>query len=208
MHDCVLSGWANAFKIGTETERDFHLITFRDSIVKASVESNPGTRNISTITIISDDGANVHDETVENIHVRQSFARKLECFFKDSIGQMNSRFPDLQYWHGNEPGLYAPYLFNYAGRPDLTQKWVRWIMANKYFDDPDGLDGNDDGGTLSAWYIFRALGFYPVPCTEDYLISSPIFPRAVVRVPGGELVIVAENTSSRNIYVQSVEWNW
>jgi len=60
---------------------------------------------------------------------------------------------------------------------------------------------------LSAWYIFSSLGFYPVPCTEDYLIGSPVFPRAVVQVPGGELVIVAENTSARNIYVQSVEWN-
>jgi len=74
VHDCVLSGWANAFKIGTETERDFHDITFRDSIVRASVESNPGTRNISAITIISDDGANVYDVTVENIRILQTQA--------------------------------------------------------------------------------------------------------------------------------------
>ncbi len=151
----------------------------------------------------------LHDapDLVELMGGRESFARELESFFEDSVRQMNTRFPDLQYWHGNEPGLHAPYLFYYAGRPDLTQKWVRWIMANKYFDDPDGLDGNDDGGTLSAWYVFSALGFYPVPCTEDYLIGSPIFPRAVVRVPGGELFIVAENASPRNIYVQSVDWN-
>lgn len=144
---------------------------------------------------------------VELMGGRKAFSRELEDFLEDSVGQMDTRFPDFHYWHGNEPGIHAPYLFNYAGRPDLTQKWVRWIMAIKYFNDPDGLDGNDDGGTLSAWYIFSALGFYPVPCTEDYMIGSPIFPRAVVRVPGGELVIVADNTSARNIYVQSVEWN-
>ena len=144
---------------------------------------------------------------VELMVSRQAFARELEKFFKDSIGQMNTRFPDLHYWHGNEPDIHTPYLFNYAGRPDLTQKWVRWIMANKYSDAPDGLDGNDDGGALSAWYIFSALGFYPIPCTEDYVIGSPLFPRAVVRVPGGELVVVADNASAQNMYVQSVEWN-
>ncbi len=144
---------------------------------------------------------------VELMGGREAFARELERFFEDSVGRLDTRFPDLHYWHGNEPGLHAPYLFNYTGRPDLTQKWVRWIMANKYFDNPAGLDGNDDGGTLSAWYIFSALGFYPVPCTGDYLLGSPVFPRAVVKVPGGELVIVAEHASARNIYVQSAEWN-
>ena len=144
---------------------------------------------------------------IELMGGRQAFAWELENFFEDSVGQMDTRFPDLHYWHGNEPGLHASYLFNYAARPDLTQKWVRWIMENKYFDTPDGLDGNDDGGTLSAWYIFSALGFYPVPCTEDYMIGSPVFPHVVVRVPDGEMVIVADNSSARNIYVQSVEWN-
>lgn len=144
---------------------------------------------------------------VELMGGRKAFAMELEKFFEDSVGQMDTRFPDLHYWHGNEPDIHTAYLFNYAGRPDLTQEWVRWIMANKYSDDPDGLDGNDDGGTLSAWYIFSALGLYPVPCTEDYMIGSPLFPRAKVRVPGGELVVVAENSSAQNVYVQSVEWN-
>lgn len=69
VHDCLLAGWANGFKIGTETERDFHDIEFRDSTIRASVDSNPGTRCISGVAIITDDGANLRDITVDNIHM-------------------------------------------------------------------------------------------------------------------------------------------
>lgn len=144
---------------------------------------------------------------IELMGGRESFVRELEGFFENSADRLDTRFPDLHYWHGNEPDLHAPYLFNDGGRPDLTQKWVRWIMANRYSDAPDGLDGNDDGGTLSAWFIFSALGIYPAPCSDAYWIGSPLFPRAVVRVAGGELAVVAENAGGHNRYVQSVTWN-
>lgn len=68
---------------------------------------------------------------------------------------------DPCYWHGNEPDQHVVYLFNFVGRPDFTAKWVRWIMDTKYSTEVHGIDDNDDGGTLSAWYVFSALGFFP-----------------------------------------------
>jgi len=138
----------------------------------------------------------------------EAMVAKLETFFEKATEKRPSCLPDTYYWHGNEPDIHAAYLFALAGRPDLTQKWVRWIMAEKYRDAPDGIDGNDDGGTLSSWYILSALGFYPLnPCDGRYIIGSPIFDRAVLHLPGGDLVITAENNSSKNLYVQSASLN-
>ena len=97
------------------------------------------------------------------------------------------RLPNGYYWQGNQPDIHAAYLFNAAGRPDLTQKWVRWILKHKHGDGPNGLDGNDDGGTLSAWYVFSSLGFYPVVGTDRYELGSPLWERAVVKVGDPEL---------------------
>jgi putative alpha-1,2-mannosidase len=80
-------------------------------------------------------------------------------------------------------------------------------MAEKYADSPDGLDGNDDAGTLSAWYVFSALGVFPVAGSDVYAIGSPLFDRMVVRLPKGELVVTAENNGPANVFVQSAAWN-
>jgi predicted alpha-1,2-mannosidase len=135
------------------------------------------------------------------------FAERLDGFFVQSAQRPDTMLWDNFYWHGNEPDIHAAYLFDYAGRPDLTAQWVRWIMAAKYRDAPDGIDGNDDCGTLSAWYIFSALGFYPVAGTDRYLIGSPIFERAVVHLGGGDLVITAGPDPGRNQSVSSVTLN-
>lgn len=79
-------------------------------------------------------------------------------FFEKAAPERGTWNPGLYYWHGNEPDIYAAYLFNSAGRPDLTQKWVRMILENKYGADYDGMDGYKDAGILSAWYVFSALG--------------------------------------------------
>ena len=100
--------------------------------------------------------------------------------------------PGPYYWHGNQPDIHAAYLFNDAARPDLTQKWVRWILENKYGEGYDGLDGNDDAGTLSAWYVLSALGFYPVAGTDRYQLGAPLFETAEVKLAGGTLKILAE----------------
>ncbi len=126
----------------------------------------------------------------------------LERFFEEAGGRQP--MPDPYYWHGNEPDMHAAYLFAEAGRPDLTQRWARWIMEELYRPGPDGLPGNDDAGTMSAWYVFSALGFYPVPATTRYVLGSPIFPRVVLHLPGGDLEIVAERADQGMPYVHRV----
>jgi predicted alpha-1,2-mannosidase len=138
----------------------------------------------------------------------EAFVAKLSHAFEAAMqGPDNGVLPDVFYWHGNEPDLFNAYLFNYADRPDLTQKYVRWILDAKYADTPGGLDGNDDCGTLSAWYVFSALGFFPLAGSDVYLIGSPLFDGATLHLPGGDLVVTVQNNSAENIYVQSVLFN-
>lgn len=108
-----------------------------------------------------------------------------------------SSLPRPFYWHGNEPDIHAAYLFGLAGRRDLTARWVGWIRAELYSDGAGGLAGNDDGGTLSAWYVWSALGLYPIAGTERYVLGAPLFPRARVQVPGGTLIIEADGGAGR-----------
>ncbi len=120
---------------------------------------------------------------------------------------LNSLLPPTYYWHGNEPDIHAAYLFARVGRADLTQKWVHWIAEHLYGDGVDGVPGNDDCGTLSAWYVFSALGFFPMPGSDLYIVGSPFFPQAEINLPGGVLKIEAPDASLENIYVQSVSFN-
>jgi len=137
----------------------------------------------------------------------EEFVRELEIFFSSSTKGRAEWNPGPYYWHGNEPDIHSAYLFNEAGRPDLTQKWVRWILDSKYTDDYIGLDGNDDGGTLSAWYVLSALGFYPIAGTTRYELGSPLFPRAEVFLDGYRLTIVAENQAPERPYVREAFLN-
>ncbi|MFO0917620.1 MAG: GH92 family glycosyl hydrolase [Planctomycetaceae bacterium] len=134
---------------------------------------------------------------------REYFVTELNEFFAKSVPQVGV-VPNAYYWQGNQPDLFAPFLFNTAGRPDLTQKWVRWILDKKYGDQANGLDGNDDGGTLSAWYVFAALGFYPVAGTDRYELASPLFSRAEVKLGEHRLVIQADNNSAKNVAVRRI----
>jgi len=113
------------------------------------------------------------------------------------------------YVHGNEPGHHIPYLYNWTGHPEKTQEKVRMIMESMYADAPDGLCGNDDCGQMSAWYIFSALGFYPVcPGADEYAIGSPLVASAVVDLGNGKtLQVKTKNQSGKNVYVREVLWN-
>jgi predicted alpha-1,2-mannosidase len=113
------------------------------------------------------------------------------------------------YVHGNEPGHHIPYLFNYTDSPEKTQQRVRMIQKTMYANAPDGLCGNDDCGQMSAWYIFSALGFYPVcPGSDEYVIGSPSVKSALVDLSNGKtLQIVARNQSEKNVYVKKVLLN-
>ncbi len=149
---------------------------------------------------------------------RDAFIAKLESFFEQAVTDADSliglnpddlkrSLPRPYYFAGNEPDIHAPYLFAAAGRPDLTQRWVRWAMTRWYGSGADGLPGNDDGGTMSAWYVFSALGFFPMPGTDRYLIGAPLFPRARIAISGGEFLVEAPKASGANIFVQSVTLN-
>lgn len=113
------------------------------------------------------------------------------------------------YVHGNEPSHHVPYLYNWTNAPWKTQARVREIIAAKYRPGPDGLSGNDDFGQMSAWYIFSALGFYPVaPGSVEYALGSPSVTEATINLENGNsFTIVAKNQSNENVYVQGVKLN-
>lgn len=139
---------------------------------------------------------------------REKFTARLDEFFGKSHKAPDTLNYDRWYWHGNEPDLHAAYLYLWAGRPDRAQEEVRWILSKKYSDKPAGLDGNDDAGTLSAWYIFSAMGFFPFPATTQYYIGSPILSRAELDMGGGrKFVMTTLNVTPANVYVQSASLN-
>ena len=113
------------------------------------------------------------------------------------------------YAHGNQPIQHMIYLYNYAGEPWKTQRRVRDIMKIWYNDGPLGICGDEDEGELSSWYVFSALGFYPVcPGRPVYDIGSPLFEKAVIDVGDGKtFVIEARDVSSKNKYIQSARLN-
>ena len=113
------------------------------------------------------------------------------------------------YVHGNEPGHHIPYLYNWTDSQHKTQKRVREILKTMYKPTFDGLCGNDDVGQMSAWYIFSALGFYPVlPGSSDYAIGSPLVKNATIKLNNGKVFkIEVENQSDENIYVKNVYIN-
>jgi predicted alpha-1,2-mannosidase len=113
------------------------------------------------------------------------------------------------YIHGNEPSHHVPYLYCYAGQPWKTQERVHQIMNKMYKNKTDGLCGNDDCGQMSAWYIFTALGFYPVtPGSSQYVIGSPYVKKADINLENGKSFrIISENYSQDNIYIKNVLLN-
>lgn len=140
--------------------------------------------------------------------------QKLDDIFSASSETKGREQADItgligQYAHGNEPSHHIPYLYNFVGRPDKTQKLVRQIMDELYSNQPDGLSGNEDCGQMSAWMVMSAMGFYPVaPGSMDYILGSPWFEKAVINLESGEqFVIEARKNNSDNIYIGSVDLN-
>ncbi|MCD8176324.1 MAG: GH92 family glycosyl hydrolase [Tannerellaceae bacterium] len=125
------------------------------------------------------------------------------------VSKLDTLFSEKLYWHGNEPSHQVAFMYNYAGEAWKTQREVRKILIEEYDDTPGGLSGNDDAGQMSAWYIFGALGFYPVcPGTPYYMIASPSFEETTIRLENGNTFsIIARNASEKNIYIQSARLN-
>ena len=114
-----------------------------------------------------------------------------------------------QYAHGNEPSHHIAYLYNYAGKPWRTQERIRQIMDTLSSDKPDGLAGNDDVGQMSAWYIFSAMGFYPVaPGDLSYAIGAPQLPEISLKLANGKkFTVTAKKLSKANKYIKSAQLN-
>lgn len=134
----------------------------------------------------------------------QTFAENLNKFLSLSKDHTSNILPNPYYWAGNEPDILAPYLFSHAGRADLTQEYVQWLMKNRYGINPSGLPGNDDYGTLSSWYIWSTIGFYPFTGTGYYAIGSPSIKTAAISLPTGILNIQVHNGSDDNVFVTRV----
>ena len=114
-----------------------------------------------------------------------------------------------QYAHGNQPIQHMIYLYNYAGQPWKTQYWSREVMNRLYKPEPDGYCGDEDNGQTSAWYVFSAMGFYPVcPASDEYVLGAPLFKKVTLNLENGkQLIIKADNNSETNKYVDELKWN-
>jgi predicted alpha-1,2-mannosidase len=136
------------------------------------------------------------------------FLERLTTFMEEAMATFEFLLPSSYYFHGNEPDIHAPFLAIRAGRPDLAQRWSRWVMDVNYVNSFDGLVGNDDAGTLGAWYAFAAVGLYPWPCVPGYYVTAPIFDNAVLHLPGGDLIVEAQGASgNRDMFIQSATFN-
>ena len=145
---------------------------------------------------------------------QDKFAAKLDSMFT-YIPAGNEELPIFstgmigQYAHGNEPSHHVIYLYNKVRQPWKAQKYAAQVMHDLYFNAPAGLCGNEDCGQMSAWYVFSAMGFYPVnPVSGEYEIGSPLFPEMRLNLDNGKtFTVLAPNVSRENIYIQSVKVN-
>lgn len=142
-----------------------------------------------------------HLDSLFTMHLPDKYFAETEDITRDGIIG--------NYVHGNEPSHHVPYLYNWTDQPWKTQERVRMILKKQFKPTPDGLGGNDDCGQMSAWYIFTALGFYPVaPGSDQYAIGSPAVDGATIQLENGKtFTIEAQNQSDKNVYVQKMVLN-
>ncbi len=129
---------------------------------------------------------------------KEEFNKNLDEFFASG-----------QYWHGNEPGHQIPFLYTYSGQPHKTREIINKILKEEYSAEPGGLSGNDDAGQMSAWYIFAAMGFYPVaPGTDGYAIAAPVFEKITISLSNNKtLVITADGINSGKKRIKETRLN-
>ena len=157
------------------------------------------------------------DKMVKMMGGKENFSQHLDSLF---TMELDDKFIDKHeditrdgiignYVHGNEPGHHIPYLYNWTGKEFKTQERVRMIMNTMYGPGVEGLCGNDDAGQMSAWYIFSALGFYPViPGSNQYALGSPLVKKAKLNLENGNtLLISVKNQSKENVYVSKFTIN-
>ena len=141
---------------------------------------------------------------------REAFIREMDRLFTLESDEMQLDVSDVtglmgQYAHGNEPSHHMAYLYNYVGQPWKTQELTRRLLHEMYAPTPDGIIGNEDCGQMSAWYVFSSLGFYPVcPGSNEFALTAPQFPKAVVRLANGRTLTVTADNPRRSVYIASV----
>lgn len=139
------------------------------------------------------------------------FLNKLDSLFSVKLETKQADVTGLigQYAHGNEPSHHIAYLYALAGRPERTQELIREIFDTQYRPVPDGLCGNDDCGQMSAWYMFSAMGFYPVnPVSGEYVFGAPQMPKFVLHLADGKtFTVISEGLSKEHKYVDSITLN-
>jgi predicted alpha-1,2-mannosidase len=140
-------------------------------------------------------------DTLFNMHLPDEFFAATEDITREGIIG--------GYVHGNEPAHHVAYFYNWSDKPWKTQETVRMILEKQYKPTPDGLGGNDDCGQMSAWYMFSALGFYPVaPGNDEYALGSPLVDQAELQLENGKTFkVVTQNQGPKNVYVQKVLLN-
>ncbi|MFO1513829.1 MAG: GH92 family glycosyl hydrolase [Verrucomicrobiota bacterium] len=156
---------------------------------------------------------------IANLGGDDKFVARLDEMFdtKEVIPNL-AMIPDVtgvigMYSHGNEPDQHAPYLYNYAGQPWKTQARVRQVADTMYNHTPAGICGNDDCGQTSAWFVFSAMGFYPVdPASGDYILGSPLLDKVTLKLDskhygGRSFTVIARNNSAKTPYIQSATLN-
>jgi len=155
------------------------------------------------------------DWLISSLGGSEAFVRELWSFFEKSRAEEASLERGTvawgssrkYYWQGNEPNLHISYLFSAAGRPDLACETLRWAMDTNFLDAPDGLPGNDDAGAESSWYIFSALGFYPIAGSDLYYVGCPRYRRAEVELDSGVLTIAADGPLGAGAVPARILWN-
>lgn len=164
------------------------------------------------------------EQLIQLMGGKEAFVQHLDSLFTTEIDDEHfAHTEDItrdgiigNYVHGNEPGHHIPYLYNWTNKPWKTQERVRMIMNTMYSNTEDGLCGNDDAGQMSAWYVFSALGFYPVcPGSDDYAIGSPLVKSATIhfenlpnsKAGGNKLEIEVKRQKPKNIYVEKIIFN-
>lgn len=154
------------------------------------------------------------DRLITLVGGKERFTQKLDSMFtyhpadKDELPIFSTGMIG-QYAHGNEPSHHVIYLYNKVGQPWKTQQYAAKVLHELYHNTPAGLCGNEDCGQMSAWYVFSAMGFYPVnPVSGQYEIGTPLFPKMKLHLSNGKtFTVIAKEVSPTNIYVQSVTLN-
>ncbi len=132
---------------------------------------------------------------------------RLDELFTETAKHDDPLTPPAHYFQGNEPDIHFPFMYSLMGRPAGSARWSRWLMDNEYQVKPTGLAGNDDAGTMASWYVFAALGFYPIPCTGRYALGSPRVAEAWLHGIDAPLHVVVEDASEARPFIASVTWD-